>query len=114
MKRQLYILKFGGTSVGKIDGFKNIRDYLLNINEKDNKLKYDIPKLVILSAASNSTNKLENIYKKFINKECATKEIENYISDEKNLNINLGLDITIYNKYELNLKEIYSKYINNQ
>lgn len=96
-----YVLKFGGTSVGSLTSFSNIKHIL----SKDN-----LEKLIVVSAASKSTNHLNDIYDSFIN--CVDgrilkKKFLDYKAHEEELNINLKL----YDKFN-NVIPIFSELLN--
>jgi len=108
MDKKLYILKFGGTSVGKLDGINNIKTILNKENENN------IIKLVVVSAACDSTNMLENLYLTIVNneKENFDNLLENYKLHENNLNKSLEIDE--YNDYFTDLKNTFDNYRNQE
>lgn len=114
-KTELYILKFGGTSVGSLNGINNIKKILLS-NNNENYLDPNIKKIVIVSAASNSTNLLENLYYKILeNNEIEFLNIFNqYTSHEKNLNKSLKFDHYKLDNYFLELKNTFKTYMNGE
>lgn len=90
------VLKFGGTSVGSLRGFRNINKIL---SEQKNKL------LVVVSAASGSTNKLLQI----IETRQQSNLVDEYIQKEKDLNDTLGISSDFLEEYILELKSASSR-----
>ena len=98
-----YVLKFGGTSVGSQVGFQNIKRILL-------KQEYcNFKQLIVVSAASKSTNYLINIYDNLINKNIEQEIIKikflEYRNHEENLNKNLNIN---HNYFDLFFDELGS------
>lgn len=92
----IIVLKFGGTSVGSLIGFKNILEILMSrhINKR---------KLIVVSAASGSTNMLIKI---------ANGErdiILEYINKERELNTILGLNNDFLELYSSELNSEYNR-----
>lgn len=88
------ILKFGGTSVGSVNAIRNIGDILMS--------NTDGPQLVVVSAASNSTNILQTIVDHLC---CDSLEyyVNQYIEHELNIIRSLQLEetyfYTIFNEF---------------
>jgi aspartate kinase len=111
-KTQLYILKFGGTSIGTLQGINNVKHILL-ANDTIKHLEPHIPKLVIVSAATNSTNLLEQIYSSILNNNLTqfTQILNTYISHEDNLNTLLNINPN--HTYVSELQTIFNSYPHN-
>lgn len=108
---QLYILKFGGTSVGKLEGLLNIKKIVLS-NSTIKNLDPTIPKIIIVSAATNSTNILEKIYNTILDKdELKFNELlKEYVQHETNLNKQLNINNNEVNKCLESLKNLYYEF----
>ncbi len=93
---EILVLKFGGTSVGSVNGIRNISNILLS-NTND-------VQLVVVSAASKSTDMLQVIVDNLQNPISLEYHIEQYVNHEFGIIRDLELEETFFH-------EIFNEFI---